>query len=185
MNVSKIVAGLIVCALSSQLAWGQEAGRAGSKGALGYFDYSTGEFRPVGPMEDFSSEALAATTQPGTITVSFNITIRSAIPANYVISCGVSAVVTEVSLSGVNLISDDATVAATRTGGTAKCTVTIPYSWALVNPSTARLSLSYNLSASKAGAAAGLLNRLSLGTIANMAVPASGATTPFTVNAVL
>jgi hypothetical protein len=63
--------------------------------------------------------------------------------------------------------------------------VTIPYSWALLNPSTARLSLNYTLSASKTGAAAGLLSRLSLGSIANIAVPANGSTTTQTVNAVL
>jgi hypothetical protein len=187
MKVSRIIVGMIVCALSSQLAWGQEASPARTRGALGYFDYSTGAFRLVGPMtEDFNSDSLAATTpQTGTVTVNFTITIKSVIPANYLISCGVSAIVTEVSIAGVNIISEDAAVAATRTGSTAKCTVTIPYSWALLNPSTARLSLNYTLGASKATAATGLLSRLSLGTIANIAAPASGSTTTQTVNAVL
>jgi len=185
MKVSRIIAGVIVCALSCQLSWGQEASPAGARGALGYFDSATGVFRPVSPMEDFNFEALAATAQPGTIVVNFTIAIKSAIPANYLITCGVSAVVTEVSVAGVNLIEDDAAVAATRTGSTAKCTVTIPYSWVLSNPATARLSLNYSLTASKGTATTGLLARSSLGSIVNTAVPASGSTMTQTVNTVL
>src|SRR5215203_41030 len=177
MNVRRIIVGVIVYALSSQLCWSQEAKPVSPARALGYFDYSTGAFRPVAQTEDFDSSSLAATSpQTGTIVVNFNITIRSVIPATTPINCSVQASVTEVSLGGVNIISDDATVVATRTGSTAKCTVTIPYSWMVSNTATARLSLNYNLIAAKP-AATGLLSRSSLDTIASIPVPANGATT--------
>jgi hypothetical protein len=164
------------------MAWGQTC----AKGAPGYFDYSTGVFRPVGGTEDFdSSSAAAVTPQTGTIVVNFTITIKSAIPATFPISCGATATVTEVSIAGVNIISDEADVVATRTGATAKCTVTIPYSWAVQNPATAKVSLNYTLGASKPTATSGFLTRLSVGTIASIPVPANGSTTTQTVNAVL
>jgi hypothetical protein len=182
MNARRIIVGVIVCALSSQLSWSQEAKPVSPAKALGYFDYSTGAFRPVAQTEDFDSSSLAATSpQTGTIVVNFNITIRSVIPATTPINCGVEATVTEVSAGGINIILDGATVVATRTGSTAKCTVTIPYSWMV--SSSARLGLNYNLIAAKP-AATGLLSRSSLGTIASIPVPANGATTTQTVNTV-
>ncbi len=185
MNVSRIIAGFIVCASLSPSCWSQEASPATPHRALGYFDYSTGAFRPVLQTEDFDSSSLAAANpQTGTIVVNFTITIKSAIPATSPISCGVEANITEVSVSGVNLILESAAVAATRTGNTAKCTVTIPYSWMVSNTATARLSLNYNLSLSKAGTT-GLLSRSSIGSIASIPIPANGATTTQTVNAVL
>ena len=185
MKVSRIVLGVLVCALSSQLCWSQEAKPVSPNRILGYLDSSTGAFRSIVQMEDFDSNSLAATSpQTGTIVVNFTITIKSVIPATAPINCSVEATVTEVSAGGVNIISDGATVAATRTGNTAKCTVTIPYSWMVSNTATARLSLNYSLVASRPGTT-GLLNRTSIGTIATIPVPANGATTPQTVNTVL
>jgi hypothetical protein len=184
MNVSRIIAGFVICALSGSLCWSQEASPANHPRALGYFDYATGAFRPVGQTEDFEWGSEAASLLTGTIVVNFTITIKSAIPTTSPISCGVEATVTEVSAVGVNLIFDTAAVAATRTGNTAKCTVTIPYSWMVSNSATARLSLTYNLALSKPGTT-GLLLRSSVGSIASIPIPANGATTPQTVNAVL
>jgi hypothetical protein len=62
--------------------------------------------------------------------------------------------------------------------------VTIPYSWALLNPVTARLGLAYSLIAAKPGTT-GLLSRSSTGIVAFIPLPANGATTTQTVNAVL
>ncbi len=183
MKVSRIIVGLVVCALSSQMAWSQE--RPATSGALGYFDYSTGVFRPIGQMQRFDFDSAAATSETGTFVVNFTITIKSVIPATALINCGVTAIVTDVSGAGVNIITDDANVAATRTGNTAKCTVTIPYSWAVLNPAVATVSLGYNLTAAKATATTGLLSRSSSGGIANLPVPANGSTTTQSVNAVL
>jgi hypothetical protein len=184
MKVSRIIVGVIVCALSSSLCWSQEAKPVSPNRILGYFDYSNRAFQPIVQMEDFDFSLLAATPQTGTVVVNFTITIKSVIPATTPIACSVEATVTEVSAAGVNIISDGATVAATRTGNTAKCTVTIPYSWMVSNSATARLGLNYNLVASKPGTT-GLLSRSSIGTIANIPVPANGATTTQTVNTVL
>jgi hypothetical protein len=185
MNVSRIIVGMAVCALSAQLSWGQEARPAGTK-ALGYLD-SNGLFRPVGPMEIFdSNSAVAANPQTGTIVVNFNITIKSVIPSTSPVNCEVSAGVTEISGAGVNLISESAFVAATHTGNTAKCTVTIPYSWVLLNPTAATVSIGYGVSASKTPApSTGLQSRSSSGVVANIPVPANGSTSTQTVNAVL
>jgi hypothetical protein len=187
MKMSRIIVGVVVCALSSQVGWSQQASPANPHRTLGYFDYATGAFRPVGQMDYFdSSSVAAANAQAGTLVVNFTITIRSAIPTTTPIFCNVSALVTEVSASGVNLIQEDAVVAATRTGNMAKCTVTIPYSWVVVNPVTASVTLSYNLIATKTPAGTtGFVSRLSTGTIASIPVPANGGTTTETVNAVL
>ncbi|HKV09090.1 MAG TPA: hypothetical protein VJ725_13185 [Thermoanaerobaculia bacterium] len=184
--MSRIIVAVVVCALSSQLSWGQEASPAGINGALGYFDYSTGAFRPVGQMGEFDSEVEKA-DNAGTIIVNITITIKSAIPATSPISCGVLASVTDINIStgGINIISEAATVTATRTGNTAKCTVTMPYSWTGLNPASAKLNLIYNLSMGKATATTGLQVRVSSGTIANISVPANGSTTTRAVNAVL
>src|SRR5215213_81606 len=99
MNVQRIVVGILVCALSSHAGWSQGVSSAGRNGALGYFDYSSGVFRPIAQKEDFDSfSEAAANPQAGTIVVNFNITIRSAIPATSPIMCGVDAIVTEISV---------------------------------------------------------------------------------------
>jgi hypothetical protein len=99
------------------------------------------------------------------------------------IACKVEASVNEFGAEGINYLADSATVAATRTGNTARCTVTIPYSWVLSNATAARLNLTYSLTARKAGTT-GLLDRESIGAIASIPVPASGSTTTQTVNSV-
>jgi hypothetical protein len=186
MRMSRIIVALVVCALSSQMAWSQEESLAGSNGVLGYLDPSTGAFRPVSQMADFDSESAAeASTLTGTFVVNFTITVKSAIPATAPITCSVSADLIEASLSGVNIIVETATVVGTRTGSTAKCTVTIPYSWTVLNLTTAKVSLTYSLSGGKATATAGLVSRSNSGGIASIPVPANGATTTQTVNAVL
>jgi hypothetical protein len=184
MNAWKVIAGVVVCALSSQLCWSQEAGPVSSHRVLGYFDRSTGAFRPIVQTEYFDSNSVAAASpQTGSIVVNFTITIKSGVPATSLISCGVDAIVTEVTAGGANIIEENATVAATRTGNTAKCTVTVPYSWAISSPSAASLSLNFTLSTARVGTT-GLLSRISSGTIANIPVPANGATTTQTVNTV-
>jgi hypothetical protein len=182
MNVSRIIVGMVVCALTSQLSWSQEASPAGANERLGYFNVSTGAFRPLGQVGDFDSDSVAAANpQTGTIIVNFTVTIRSTIPAASPISCNVSAIVTDISSAGVNLITESATVNGTRTGNTARCTVTIPYSWMVLNLATAQMSLNYSLSGGKAPA----LIRSSSGSIANIPVPANASTTTQTVSAVL
>ena len=188
MNMSRIIVAVVVCALSTHPSWSQEVSPASTNGALGYFDYSTGAFRPVGQMGVFDSDSLAAANpQTGTIIVNFTVTIKSAIPATSLINCGVTAIVTDIDIptASVNLITETAIVVATRTGNTAKCTVTIPYSWTVFNSATARVSLTYSLSGGKATATTGLLTRASSGGIANIPVPANGSTTTQAVNAVL
>lgn len=186
MSVPKIVAGAVLCILSSQVSWAQQATSARGNEALGYFDYSTGAFRPLAQKVLFDSDSLAAANpQTGTIVVNFTITIKSAFPATYLVNCGVDATVSDISGAGINIISEAGSVVGTRTGSTAKCTVTIPYSWMVLSPSTATLDLRYTVSAGKATATTGILLRSSSGGIATIPLPANGSTTTQTVNAVL
>jgi len=173
---------MVVCLLSSQISWSQEASPTCARGALGYFDYSTGAFRPISQMGEFDSESVAAANpQTGTLIINLTITIKSAIPAASPISCNISATVMDISSAGANVIMETASVNGTRTGNTAKCTVKIPYSWTVFNLASATMDLSYSVSGGKAGG----LMRSSSGGIASIPVPADGSTTTQTVNAVL
>lgn len=186
MNVSRIIAGMVVCALSSQLAWSQEAKQTSSHGAPGYFDYSTGVFRPIGTATFDSNSAAAANPTTGTIVVNLTVTIKSTVPSTSSVNCNVEVDVLDLSSETANLIQESATVVATRTGNTAKCTVTIPYSWIVLNPATSTVGINYNVTlANKTTPTTGLLSRSSSGGIASIPVPANGSTTTQTVNAVL
>ena len=187
MNVSRIIAGMVVCVLSSQLAWSQEAKQASSHEVTGYFDYSTGVFRPISQMATFdSNSAAAANPTTGTIVVNLTVTIKSTVPSTSSVNCNVEVDVLDLSSETANLIQESATVVATRTGNTAKCTVTIPYSWIVLNPATSTVGINYNVTlANKTTPTTGLLSRSSSGSIANIPVPANGSTTTQTVNAVL
>ena len=185
MNLRKLVVVAAVCALSSPMAWAQDGNQEGGPGVLGYFDPATGAFRPVAQGEDFDLMTAAAVSG-GNFLVTFNITVKSAIAATTPIHCSVSATVVDASPGGVNVITESATVSATRTGATARCTVNLPYSWVLQSPVGTQVSLTSVLSSTKPGAApTGLLSRLHTSTFARSAVPANGVTTKYTVNAVL
>jgi hypothetical protein len=172
-------------------AWSQTANMGGRVGTIpGYLDLRTNSFRPIHSQPTVSPSSVAATT--GTIVTTFTITVASAIPATTPITCYVAASVIEVNsitFEVSNEIVDSATVLASRSAGTAKCTVTIPYSWFLLTPGSDQASLGYNISAStaitkltKAGA---LINRDSLQTFDIISVPADGTTTTEAVQATL
>jgi len=85
-----------------------------------------------------------------------------------------------------NIIFEQATVNATRSVGSAKCSVTIPYSWNLSNRSTDQVHLSYLISAGVNSTTAGsLANRSSSQYIVTIKIPANGAITTETVNATI
>jgi len=125
--------------------------------------------------------AAAATTVTGKLVFTATITVSSTIPAADVISCGAQATVLDTG-SG-NSIFETAAVAATRSGSTATCSVTIPYSWNLVTPTAdfASLSFSVNVPATPATPAALLPNRVSSQTLGRIPVPPNGTTTTQTL----
>ena len=160
----------------------QQPKKAVVTGIFGYLDPQTGAFHPAASPATANNEELLAATTPttGKLIFNFTISVQSALASTVGIACEASAQLVEVTTQ--HIILENATVAATRTGTTAKCTVTIPYSWVLVTPKTDMVTLSYTLSAPTATPA--LPSRLSSQTVAVITVPLTGTTTTETVSAV-
>lgn len=76
----------------------------------------------------------------GTLNFKITITIKSAIPATQKIYCLAYA-----SAYGMQSNSEQATKVATRSGNTATCTVSIPYSWVGVDITTGAISTSLSI----------------------------------------
>ena len=175
---------LCACVLGSAVSlWGQEAGAV--RGVPGYLDPRTGEFHTTRmmPMDVDSDLTPALTTFGGKLIFKFTITVDSAIAAAAKIGCSASANLVDAG-SG-NFIEESATAAATRSGTTATCTVTIPYSWKLASSASDSISLSYTIQApvEVTSAATTLPNRLSTQSLPPIKVPANGATTNETITA--
>jgi len=129
--------------------------------------------------------AAVATTVTGKLVFTTTITLSSTFPAADVIACSPQAIFID-SGSGTEII-ETASVAATRSGTTATCTATIPYSWSLVTPTTdmVQVSLSINVPATPATPTALLPNRVSSRGLGLIKVPANGTTTTFTLKATI
>ena len=153
-------------------------------GIPGYLD-ARGGFHVLPPLAVDENEIQdAVTTFTGTIVVNFTITVSSTIPTTDKISCLASASVFDTGSSGA--IEETAAVAATRTGATATCKVTIPYSWPLVSGTTDQVSLTYEVSAPGLFTATnGLPLRTSTQSITHIAVPKTGTTTTENVAATI
>lgn len=165
-------------------AFGQQADEAVTRGISGYLNPQTGAFTPTTATTDGDAFPDAVTTVGGKIVVAFTINVQSAIAATAKIGCSVSATVLDVATA--NTILETATVAATRTGATAKCTVTIPYSWTLGSMPTDKVILNYSIVAPvSATAATALPSRTSSQSMGQIAVPANGAITNKTVTATI
>lgn len=156
---------------------------AGGHGILGTLDPQTGTFKPlIRPtvIEDLETAATSVVPTTGEFNVKFTITVKSTIPSGDVIACSVSADVIDITTS--YFADESATVAATRSGSSATCTVTIPYSWRLATPATDTYQLTYTIYTPAAGtvgvsSTSGLPSRVSTQTIGTAPVPASGKTT--------
>ena len=157
----------------------QSAGSATGSGIPGYLDPRTGEFHvkpvppAVGPQSIFPN---VATT--GTLVYKFTITIKSTdITTSEQIACMSTNDVQDIS-SGRSF-EEEKTVAATRTGSTATCTITVPYSWALSSASSDMIS--QDLSVTVPYSTFTLPARVSSQTLASFKVPVSGTTTTTSV----
>jgi hypothetical protein len=144
-------------------------------GIPGYLDPRTGEFH-VRPAPASGMQLLfPAVATTGTFVYDFTITILSTdIPTTDTIVC-----ISEISLSDTSSsrnFSEDKAVKATRTGSTATCTVTVPYSWNLGSPTSDMVGQGVFLEVPLFGTAK-LPQRLALHTLTSIKVPASGTTT--------
>jgi hypothetical protein len=124
----------------------------------------------------FCLAASAAAPTTGKFDIYFEITINSSLPADAPISCTLTTTV----VGEPNLIEDSMSVAGTRVGNHATCTVPMYYSWALNNPGSDTVSLSYTV----VDAASGLPYRQDSQS-ATMPVPTNGTASHIYVTVVL
>jgi hypothetical protein len=89
----------------------------------------------------FCLAASATTPTNGKFDIYFEITINSSLPADAPISCSFSVFVE----GETNVFEESMTVAGTRTGNRATCTVPMYYSWMLMHASGDMLSLTYTV----------------------------------------
>ena len=178
-----IVLCLCPCLLGMSVSlWGQDA--AAVHGIRGYLDPRTGIFHSMPHPALPDGETPATTTFGGKFVFNFTITVSSTLATTDKIACSATASLEDV--SSLNFIVENAEVVATRTGSTATCTVTIPYSWNLSSSSLDKVSLTYQIIAPvEATGAAVLPSRLSEQGLGSISVPANGATTTETITATI
>lgn len=184
MHKKSLLTTLFVCLLPASAAFAQSAtSMRPTPGIPGYLD-ARGGFHVYPPAIEEDAQVDALTTFAGTIVVNFTITVTSSIPTTDKISCLVSAAVFDT--ASTNSIEETAAVAATRSGSTATCKVSIPYSWGLTSATTDQVALSYIISApGLLTASNGLPLRTSTQSFAHIPVPKNGATTTETVAATI
>ena len=182
----KLLLALLLLGAFSMSAFAQQrnANGAPTRGIPGTFDPKTRLFTPTpAVVASDASPAAAATIFGGKLVFNATITVASALPATDVITCSADADVVDTG-AGIVFV-EEATYKATRTGTTATCTVTIPYSWSLVSASTDRMSLSFVISGTGTTATTALPSRLSSQGLGSFAIPANGTTSTFTLKATI
>jgi hypothetical protein len=122
----------------------------------------------------------ATTPTTGTFIFTFTITLGESIPGSDKIGCTANANFIE--KASENQIAESAGQLATRSGSTATCIVTMPYSWNLATPGSDKVNLSYVIETPvETGGNALLRLRSSRQTIGTIAVPPNGSTTNETI----
>jgi hypothetical protein len=154
----------------TQPVWSQASERNG-QGILGYFDPQTGAFKPLAKSAPEEMESAAAATA-GDFKVTFNITVKSAIPPTATITCIFTASTADLT-SGLSM-NDSMSVAATGSGASRKCVLDMFYSWPLSSPTSDTVSLSYSITAAGTGTS-GPVTRESFQTLPSKK-PANGTT---------
>lgn len=179
MRTTKMLLVCLCCLIAVSAAWGQAANSASKPGILGYLDPHTGAFRAVPAVtEENLAEAPAATLFTGTISVTITVTLKTTTLTT--ITCTAESFVQDNLTGGApRLITETNTVAATGTGTTRTCKLSIPYSWSLLTSASDSISTSYSVGGSVG--ATGLPQRSSsLSPLDSRKVPASGTTTALT-----
>jgi hypothetical protein len=179
MRMKNLVLICVCCVLAAPAGWGQTANTQAKPGILGYLDPHTGAFRPVptAPTEEPDFLA-AATTVGGTVNVTLTITLKTAGLTN--ITCSESVSVQDNLTGGsLRLYTESDTVAATGTGTTRSCKLSIPYSWSLLTPTTDSMTTGYSVTG--VAGTTGLPTRSSsLSSLDSRKVPANGTITALT-----
>jgi hypothetical protein len=179
MKVTKLLLLCLCCIMGASAVWGQTENSPSKAGILGYLDPKTGAFRPIPQASDDAIEPAALTVTGGTITVTLTITVKSVGLTTFSCSAETNVPDNSASLTAFRNYLETATVAATGTGATRTCKVTIPYSWSLTTPASDSMTTGYTVFAT--GTAPSLTQRTStLSNLDTRKVPANGATTALT-----
>src|SRR5215470_12391405 len=132
-----------ICCLIAAIpaAWGQAANNQAKPGVLGILDPHTGQFRPV-PAPETETDSYAATTFTGTVNLTITITVKSTGLTTFICLMSVGAVD---NLTSPVFWDESNTAAATGTGSTRTCKLSIPYSWSLLTQPSDSMTTSYNV----------------------------------------
>jgi len=177
MRITKLLLICIWCIMVAPAVWGQTA-NGPKPGILGYLDPHTGAFRPVPSATEESPDPAALTTVGGTITVTLTITVKSTVLAKFSCTAEVS-MLDDITVSPRGY-SESATAAATGSGTTRTCVLTIPYSWALATQASDSMTTSYGVFGIGSGGNAGTQRTSGLSPLDSRKVPANGGTTTLT-----
>ena len=177
--MKKLLLICMCCVMVAPVVWGQTENGPAKPGILGYLDPHTGAFRPVPSGAEESPDAL--TTFTGTITVTLTITLKTTGLTN--ITCSEEVSVLDAAATSPRFYAESNSVAATGTGTTRTCKLSIPYAWALATQASDNMSTSYVVFGSTS---TGPPTRSStLSPLDTRKVPANGATTALTANVTL
>lgn len=181
---TSIVFLLIGSLLILPAAWAQAAGASAASGVLGYLDPHTGAFHPVTSATEESVDAASLPVFGGTITVTLTITLKTTAITN--VTCSANVSVTDAATTGVpRFLAETNTVAATGTGTTRTCKMTIPYAWGLSTQTTDSMSTGYVVSGAPATAGALPVRTSTVSPLDSRKVPANGTITALTGNVTL
>jgi hypothetical protein len=179
MRISKVLLICMCCLLAVPAVWGQAANSQANHGILGYLDPQTGAFRML-PAVDNSVEPPALTTFTGTINLTITVAVKTTGITNVI--CTMSVSVDDALTSGSpRIFGESDTVAATGTGTTRTCKLSIPYSWALSTQASDSMTTDYTVTgAASTTGTTPPIRSTSLSPYDTRKVPANGAITTLT-----
>ena len=181
MRMMQLLLICMCCLMAAPAVWSQATNTPAKPGILGYLDPQTGAFRPVPPATEADAELPAATTFTGTVTVTLTITVKTTALTN--LTCTANVSVLDGTTSPV-VFDDTNTVAATGTGTTRTCSLSIPYAYSLTTQSTDNMTTSYTVLGTTG--TSGLPQRFNSRTpLDTRKVPSSGTTTALTASVTL
>jgi hypothetical protein len=166
----------VICLLGLVPSGFAQTAEAQKKPAVfGYVDPQTGLFHSLTRTPLSAAEKASITPITGKFVFNVTITVSSALSTKAVIYCDVAGGVDDLT---TGYFSNTVAVTATRSGNTATCALTVPYSWDLGSPTkdTVEFDLSVTASVGASGTQEYYYETYTAPAITSK-VPANGATT--------
>jgi hypothetical protein len=142
MTIPKVLLVCMCCLIAAPAVWGQAANHPAKPGILGYLDPHTGAFRPLPQVAEEAPDLAAPVTFGGTVNLTITITVKTTALTNF--TCVATVSVFDGTTSPTSF-EESNTVAATGTGATRTCKLTIPYAWSLATQATDLMTTSYDV----------------------------------------